>query len=59
MSWSLLDAPVCPGWKGKEAEGVCAEVGLVSYCHSQSGDTPGEALANPQRGCRAGDTLRA
>lgn len=28
MSWSLLDALVCPGWKGKEAEGFRAEVGL-------------------------------
>lgn len=28
MSWSILDALVCPGWKGKEAEGACAEVGL-------------------------------
>lgn len=28
----------------------------LSYCHSHSGDTPGELLANPELGWRAGDT---
>lgn len=50
---SVLDALVCPGRKGKEAEGACAELALPELL---VGTHRGEELANPEPLCRAGDT---